>query len=157
MKKIILFICSLVSVFYVLNPKLVLAAPSSLRQDTFDQLGAAAGTNGANLGQANDPRTIAARIIRIGLGIIGTVFLVLTIYAGFLWMTAGGEEEKAGKARKLLYDGVIGLAIILAAYSITYFISNSLLKGTTGNNSSEENVPDYCLQESSFTDPRCQG
>lgn len=120
MKKIILTVFFLISIFSI-SP--ALAAPSSVELEAMRQLGAAAGAEGANLaGGEVDPRIIVARVIRAALGILGIIFLVLTLYAGFLWMTAGGEEEKITKAKKLLYDGVIGLAIIFAAYSITWFV-----------------------------------
>ena len=62
------------------------------------------------------------KIIKIILGFLGTIFLVLTIYAGVLWMTAGGNEEQITKALGILKTAVIGLIIIIAAYSITYFV-----------------------------------
>lgn len=95
-------------------------APIDNQSEIQRQLGAAAGSQGANMGQPSDPRYIVAIIIRAVLGLLGTIFLVLTIYAGFLWMTAAGNEDKVTKAKKLLFDGVIGIAIILAAYSITW-------------------------------------
>ncbi len=94
--------------------------PTNNQSEIQRQLGAAAGSQGANMGQPSDPRYIVAIIIRAALGLLGTIFLVLTIYAGFLWMTAAGSEEKVSKAKKLLFDGVIGIAIILAAYSLTW-------------------------------------
>lgn len=66
-------------------------------------------------------------IIQIVLSLVGTIFVALTVYAGFLWMTAGGEDEKVTKAKDILQAAVIGLAITLAAYSITFFITNSLI------------------------------
>ena len=150
MKKAIIAILFLVSIFNIIDIKTVSAQSSSVREDAFGQLGAAA--NSGNLGQPADPRTVVARVIRIGLGVLGTIFLVLTVYAGFLWMTAAGNDEQAGKARKLLYDGVIGLAIILAAYSITYFVSRVLVD-TTGTSLQTPNNSDYCIQFP--LDPQC--
>ncbi len=63
------------------------------------------------------------RIIKIALGMIGTIFLVLTVYAGFLWMTASGNEEQVKKATRILTTAVIGIVIVLASYSITYFVT----------------------------------
>jgi hypothetical protein len=63
------------------------------------------------------------RIIKIALGMIGTIFLVLTVYAGFLWMTASGNEEQVKKATGILKMAVIGIVIVLASYSITYFVT----------------------------------
>lgn len=139
MKKIILAVFFLTSIFfilypisYILHPALVLAAPSEVELEAMRQLGAAAGAEGANLsGGQTDPRIIVAKVIRAAIGVLGTIFLALALYAGFLWMTAGGEEEKTSKAKKLLSNGVIGLAIILSAYAISYFVFKSLLCATT--------------------------
>lgn len=60
------------------------------------------------------------------LGLLGIIFLVLIIYSGFSWLTAGGDEEKVTLAKNTLSRAVIGLIIILAAYSITYFVFSSL-------------------------------
>jgi TRAP-type C4-dicarboxylate transport system permease small subunit len=62
------------------------------------------------------------RIIRIILSMVGTIFFVLTIYAGFLWMTAQGEESKVTKAIGILRTATMGLALVLAGYGITTFI-----------------------------------
>lgn len=62
------------------------------------------------------------KIIKVALSLVGTIFLVLTIYAGFLWMTAGGGEEQLTKAKAILKTSVTGLLIVLASYSITYFV-----------------------------------
>lgn len=73
-------------------------------------------------------------IIAAILGMLGTVFLVLTIYAGVLWMTASGEEAKIEKAKEILKAAIIGLAIVLSAYTITFFVGSRL-----GSNA--ENTP----------------
>lgn len=127
MRKITLFVFILVSSFFILHSSFALATTPS--QEALDQLNAAAGSGGANIAGSGptDPRMIAATIIRASLGLIGIIFVVLIIYAGFLWMTAGGEEEKASKAKKLIMDGVMGLAIILSAYAITTFVIKLVL------------------------------
>ena len=66
--------------------------------------------------------TIVGRVIKILIGILGVIALVIVLYAGFVYMTSGGDPEKVATAKKWLVNGVIGLAIIFAAYSITAFI-----------------------------------
>ena len=75
---------------------------------------------------------IVATAVKAFLGLLGIIFLVLIIYAGFNWMTAQGEEEKVTKAKETLQSAVIGLIIIIAAYSITYFVFNNLPGGSSG-------------------------
>ncbi|MBU0722584.1 pilin [Patescibacteria group bacterium] len=72
-------------------------------------------------------------VISVFLGLLGIIFLILIIYAGFNWMTAAGEEEKVTKAKDTLQRAVIGLIIIIAAYSITYFVFSGLPKNNTGS------------------------
>ena len=59
--------------------------------------------------------------------------LVLMLWAGFVWMTAGGDDEKISAAKRILLNSVIGLAIILSSYAITSFVISSLVGATTGN------------------------
>jgi len=79
---------------------------------------------------ATDPRETAARIINYALGLLGTLFLVLIVYAGYLWMTAGGEEQQIEKAQGYLKNGIIGLVIVLAAVGITLFVTKYLIRAT---------------------------
>lgn len=82
------------------------------------------------LGQ-KDIRVTVANIINVALGLLGIVAVVIVLIGGFEWMTAGGNEEKTGEAKKRIVAGVIGLAIILSAYAIASFVINSLVKATT--------------------------
>ncbi len=93
----------------------------------FQEVGAA-----AQLGTA-DPRIIAARIINIFLGTLGTILLCLVLYAGFLWMTAGGDAERVEKAQKTIRNAIIGLIIIVCSWGFVTFILNKLLDATRGS------------------------
>jgi hypothetical protein len=87
------------------------------------------GETGMAFGQdseAEDVRFQIVRIINIILSFLGIIAVVLIIFAGFQWMTAAGNEEQIKKAKGLLKNAVIGLAIILMAWSITYFIMTRL-------------------------------
>lgn len=93
------------------------------------QLGAAQGNlskalNGTGLSSGLDV-TIGI-IIKTLLSLVGTIFLLLTIYAGILWMTARGNEESVTKAKEIIQAAVIGLVITMAAYAITAFITGKL-------------------------------
>ncbi len=97
-----------------------------------DQLNAvkseAKGLVGAAAGQEKTGLSVyVAKILQGFLSLLGVIAVVLIIYAGFLWMTAGGNEESVTKAKDLLMNAVIGLAIILLSYAITRFIFNALI------------------------------
>jgi len=81
------------------------------------------------LGTKTLPATISS-IINVAMGVLGIIVVILILAGGFLWMTAGGSEEKITKAKGLIFGGVIGLAIILSAYAIAQFVITSLLNAT---------------------------
>ena len=82
------------------------------------------------LGTADLQDTVIA-IIQWVLGLIGLVAVVLILYGGFTWMTAGGNEEKVEKAKKIITGAVIGLVIVLIAWAIVIFALN-VLQNTSG-------------------------
>lgn len=87
-----------------------------------------------------DIRLIIARIINVFLGILGIIAVGLILYAGYLWMTAGGDDTKIAAAKKTLINSVIGLVIILSSFAITQFVINRLSEATgTG-----QGIPQEC-------------
>jgi hypothetical protein len=75
---------------------------------------------------------IIGRIINIFLGFLGIVFLGLLLYAGYTWMTAGGDATKVETAKKTIRNAIIGLVLIASAWAITAFIFNSLVGSGIG-------------------------
>lgn len=76
---------------------------------------------------------LVGRIIYAFLGLLGTVAAVLILYAGFIWMTSQGNDEKIKKAKSIITNAVIGLAIIMSAWAITAWIINALTEATFGS------------------------
>jgi len=79
-----------------------------------------------------DIRITIAKIIRIILGFLGIMAVGIVLYAGFLWMSSGGNEEKIAQAKLILRNGVIGLVIVLSSFAIATFILNKLISATGG-------------------------
>lgn len=77
-----------------------------------------------------DVRTTISSIIRVAMGMLGIVAVVIILIGGFTWMTAGGNDDKVGEAKKWIFSGVIGLAIILSAYALASFVINQLVSAT---------------------------
>lgn len=101
------------------------ALPASAQVDTgLNQVGETVKLSAA------DPRVIATNIINIALGLVGIVLLVLVLYAGFLWMTSGGNEEQVSRAKRILTSSVIGLIIVLSSWAIARFVIERLLQAT---------------------------
>ena len=57
---------------------------------------------------------------------IGVVALVLILFSGFLYMTAGEAEEKTDKAKKTLVAAIAGFAIVLLARVILRILQSVL-------------------------------
>lgn len=73
-----------------------------------------------------DLKEAIANIVNIVLSIMGIIFFVLFIIAGFKWMTAAGNEEAIESAKHIMTAAVIGLIITLLAWAISYWVVNSL-------------------------------
>lgn len=89
---------------------------------------------GGSLGdEASDPRVLAGKIINFSLGFLGLLALGLILFAGFKWMTSGGEQEKISKAKGILISASIGLIIILSSWTLATFLLNKFGGVITGS------------------------
>ncbi|MFA6429252.1 MAG: pilin [Patescibacteria group bacterium] len=76
----------------------------------------------AGLGGETDLPTIIGRVIYVALGFVGVLLLLILLYAGYLWMTAGGDATKVEKAQAWIRNGIIGLVLIASSFAITSYI-----------------------------------
>lgn len=129
MKRISKYLTSLAIVALLAMPFLVLPATVQA-QANFGLENVETGLDGALAD--GDPREMVGRIINVALGFLGVIAVAIILMGGFKWMTAGGNEEKVSEAKKLLGAGVIGLAIVLAAWAVSTFVINSIYNATTG-------------------------
>jgi len=68
------------------------------------------------------PKFIILNIITYLLSFVGVLFLVMAVYSGYQWISAGGNEEIITKAKTRLKNAIIGLGVTIAAYAITTWI-----------------------------------
>lgn len=81
-----------------------------------------AGTFNESDGNVTDIRTIIVRVIAVFMTFLGIIFLSLLIYGGFLWMTAGGNEDRVKKAKSQIITAIIGFVVILSIYVIYHIV-----------------------------------
>lgn len=126
LKKILFYGLSVVFAFSVA------AGTSAGNLSSFtENLNKTAGAGGAGYDTTKQsPLLMVNTIIQVALSFLGVIFLVLTIYGGFLWMTAAGDESKVESARKMITAAIIGLIIIVSAYAISYFVISKLVEKT---------------------------
>ena len=75
---------------------------------------------------------IAGTIVRTFISLLGILFISYTIYGGFLWMTAAGNEEKLTKAKSILRNGIIGIIIVLSSVGIYWIVAQYFIYGSLG-------------------------
>lgn len=69
----------------------------------------------------SDTEGLTNTIIKTIFYLVGTIFLILMVYGGFVWLKASGKEDDINKAKKIITTSIIGMVIILASYAITNF------------------------------------
>jgi len=84
----------------------------------------------SGVGQQASLETMIGNIINIALGFIGVLLLVYILWAGFVWMTAGGDTKKVEEAQTRIRNAIIGLLVIIVAFALSNFILGSLINVT---------------------------
>ncbi len=120
MKKIFLLLFCLLS--FGLSP--APAQAQGFAAELNKQTQAAAGSNGADLGEAADPRTVVARVIQVFLQTLGILLIIYIIYGGTLIFLSGGSEDKVNEGKTVIRRAVIGMIVIMTSYSITIYVSS---------------------------------
>lgn len=69
------------------------------------------------LGSDVDIPGFIGRGIRGVLGVIGAIALLMFVYGGVTWMTAG-DSERVGNAKNIIKNSVIGLLLIFFSYNL---------------------------------------
>jgi len=65
---------------------------------------------------------IAGQVIGVFISILGVIFIVLIVFAGYEYMMARGEEEKVKKSLATIRQAIVGLIITISAYAIWAFV-----------------------------------
>lgn len=134
---IIIFIFSLIALFIV-NNCAIANTPISWEPD-FDPNAYDGSLGSIDAITLNDdsPLAFAINIVNWVASFLGFLFLILIMYAGYVWFMARGNEEEVTKAQTILKRAIIGLIIVLLSVSISYLlywlVSSSVVKtsGTT--------------------------
>lgn len=77
-----------------------------------------------NLQGTNKFPKLVNRIISWALPITGSLFLLVIVYSGVLWMSAAGNDKQVSKAKTYLTNAVIGMMLIVFSYAIVINLIN---------------------------------
>lgn len=83
--------------------------------------------SGGATSSSSDLPTLIGKLIGVLLGVLGIILVVYIIQAGIMFMTAGGDPAKVDKAKKMITQAIVGIIIIVAAYSISDFVIKQIL------------------------------
>lgn len=132
MAKLVRIQTLLVSGLMILGALAFVAAPASA-QISPENTGLSDSAREAGYGEAAvELPDLIGRIINILIGLIGLILFLFVLYGGIMWMIAGGDSTKITKAQGIIYNAVIGVVVVLAAYAITSFVINQFTKPETG-------------------------
>ena len=87
-----------------------------------DKLDSVAKSGGYSTGAESGLMIVVGTIIQAVLSLLGAIFIIFMIYAGIIWMTASGNEQKVEKAQGMIKTSIIGLIITLSSFAIWLFI-----------------------------------
>jgi len=94
---------------YTLDPKIIQENPSN-NPDTY--------ASGISLESRIDPNAIIFNVIVIIIWAVGIAAVISFLYAGFKYITAGGDAEKTESAKKIIIGSIIGMIIIMFSYVV---------------------------------------
>jgi len=131
MKKYLLIILTIIPILgFVLMPAMQTVNADGLKGDATSNLQKAGKVPyDISSTDADNPELseVVGKIINIALTLLGSIFLILILYGGFKWMTAGGDPGKVEKAMDIIKNSLIGLVIVMAAYIITTFVFTRMI------------------------------
>lgn len=106
-------------------PGMVSASPQTTKKIN-SALDAAGQTGFGQSGKQIGLGGLVGNYVTVFLGFVGTIAFVVFLYGGFLWMTARGNDDQVAQAKQYLFNGTIGVVVIVLAYSAAYFITSQL-------------------------------
>jgi len=113
-----------------MRPKTIMIAIALLMAALLPLVSFAAAPPG---GPTQPPKNITSigtlvTVLQTVLGWMFTIFLILAvvmiIWAAFIYLTAGGEEEKLGKAKSILIYAVVAVVVALVAAGLPNIVGS---------------------------------
>jgi len=77
---------------------------------------------------AEEPGGILVKLFQFGMGLIGLSALIMIVFGGIVYMTAGDSQERIKKAKGYINNAIFGLILALLSFLILYTINPDLVK-----------------------------
>lgn len=95
---------------------------------------------GINPNAVTNPDTLISNGIYYGTWALGVLAVIILIFGGIKYITAGGDAEKAETGKKTIIGAVIGIIIIMGAY-VAYTTTTDLIAGNKSNTDVQTILP----------------
>jgi hypothetical protein len=112
------------SFIYILSLITILVIPYFVFAGPLEMLNSIQSGSGYAAANETTAATLAGQMVKMFFSILGIIFIILILYAGYNWMTAAGEEQKVTKAKDTIKRAIIGLLILVSSYAIWMIIAN---------------------------------
>jgi len=87
---------------------------------------------GATLGLGTaDLKDVAINTVSFVLGLLALIQTVMLLYAGFVLLTAGQDDERRHEAKMTILRSVVGVVIIGVAWAIVLFLFRTVGEATS--------------------------
>jgi len=83
---------------------------------------------------STDAKEFVIKVVNFALGFLGLLAVIIVIYGGVLYVTAGGEEENTQKGKKSILYATIGLLIVMGSFA---FVNTIIKAGGGGSDGGE--------------------
>jgi hypothetical protein len=110
---------------------LVLLASSPVGAQVIGGLDQANSAAGLPKLASGDLSTSIGQVVSGVMGLIGSIMFLYLLYGGFRWMVAGGDAKGVSEAQSIIKNAVIGIAIIIFAYTLASFVIDRLASVAT--------------------------
>ncbi len=68
------------------------------------------------------------RVASIVISFAGIIFIIINVYSGIQWMTAGGDTKKIDEARTRIIHAIGGLILLALSFILTNLVTSVLGK-----------------------------
>ena len=75
-----------------------------------------------------NPKSLVSKLITIGVGILGGIFLLRILTAAFMLTASQGDVKKTSEAKQIITEAIIGVLFILFSVTMLQFIGADVLK-----------------------------
>lgn len=90
------------------------------------------------IGEHDSARTYIVTVLNFILSFLGLIAAIFIIYAGFLYVTAGGDDAQHEKSKKIIIFTAAGIFVILISYAL---VNTLLVHAPAGTDDRQGPVP----------------